>query len=73
MTTTIERPAIIKTRNGSDKLVIMTNGGSVIGLGIIGFRSGLAQIEASNRELAASTIARRDVLRSGIEMWEARK
>ncbi len=63
-----ERATIIR-----GKLVIMTEGGSVMGLGIRGFRSGLRQIENSKRELRDSTKARAEVYRAGIAMLEARK
>ena len=60
--------AIIKGR-----LVIVTDGGSIQALGIRGFRSGLAQIEASELALKPSTKAIADVYRSGIAIWESRK
>ena len=64
---TTERAAIIR-----NKLVIVTDNGCIIGLGIRGFRTGLKQIEDSKLPLKASTIARANVFRVGIAKWEAR-
>jgi len=55
------------------KLAIVTDGGSIQLLGIDGFRSGLAQIEASKLDLKPSTKAMADVYRSGIAIWESGK
>lgn len=53
------------------KLAIVSNS-SVIGLGIKAFRAGLAQIENSSLPLKASTIARANVYRNGIALWDAK-
>ena len=54
------------------KLVIVSDGGSVTGLGIRGFRTAVKQIEGSNRDLAESSKAMLAVYRDGIAMWDAR-
>ena len=55
------------------KLVVVSDGGSVTGLGISGFRSAIKQIEASPRPLADSAKSMLAVYRDGVAMWEARK
>lgn len=55
------------------QLVIGYTGRTVYPIGIRQARKDLAQIENSQRELKPSTIERRDVLRKGIALWEARK
>lgn len=55
------------------KLVLVSEGGSMTGLGIRGFRSAVKQIEASPRPLADSTKALLAVYREGIAIWESRK
>jgi len=57
-------------KNG--KLVIGYAGRTEYPIGIIQARKDLAQIEASKLEVKPSTMERLDVLRRGIEMWEAR-
>lgn len=55
------------------KLIIGYAGCTIYPIGIRQARKDLAQIENSRRELKPSTIARRDVLRKGIAMWDLRK
>lgn len=57
----------------NDMLVIGYTGCTCYPIGIRQARKDLAQIENSKRELKPSTIERRDVLRKGIALWEARK
>ena len=57
-------------RNG--KLVIGYAGRTAYFIGIRQARKDLAQIENSDLPLKQSTIERRDVLRKGIALWEAR-
>ena len=54
------------------KLAIGYAGRSCYPIGIIQARKDLAQIENSGLELKASSIERREILRAGIEIWEAR-
>jgi len=54
------------------KLTIGYTGRTIYPIGIRQARKDLAQIENSTRELKASTIERRDVLRKAIAIWEAR-
>ena len=56
-----------------NKLVVVSDGGSVTVLGIRGFRAAVKQIEGSSRDLAESTKAMLKVYRDGIAMWDARK
>lgn len=54
------------------KLAIVTNGGSVSPLGVREFRKQIAQIEASPRDLTPATVARLQVLKEGVALWQAR-
>lgn len=55
------------------KLTIGYTGRTIYPIGIRQARKDLAQIENSKLELKASTVERRDVLRKGIALWEARR
>lgn len=56
----------------NNKLLIGYNGGTIYPIGIRQARKDLAQIENSKLELKPSTIERRNTLRKGIALWEAR-
>ena len=58
-------------RNGV--LTIGYTGRTIYPIGIRQARKDLAQIENSKLPLKPSTVERRDVLRKGIALWEARK
>lgn len=53
------------------KLVLVSDGGSITGLGIRGFRAAIKQIEASCRPLKDSTAAMLEVYKRGVEIWDA--
>lgn len=55
-----------------NKLIIGYAGRTIYPIGVRQARKDLAQIENSPRELKQSTAERRDVLRKGIALWEAR-
>lgn len=55
-----------------NRLCVVTEGGSIAGLGIRGFKSAIKQIEASQRELRDSTRANLKVLRAGVRLWDSR-
>lgn len=55
------------------KLVLVSEGGSVTGLGIRGFQSAIKQIEGSARDLKPSTAAMLEVYKSGVALWRIGK
>lgn len=51
------------------KLVLVSDGGSITGLGIRGFRSAIKQIESSDRPLKDSTVEMLKVYKRGVSIW----
>jgi len=55
------------------KLTLVSDGGSVTGMGVRGFRAAIKQIEASQLPLSDNTKAMLAIYRDGVALWEARK
>lgn len=55
------------------KLVLVSDGGSVTGMGIRGFRAALKQIEESTAPIKPATAEMLKVYKRGVEIWESRK